>query len=157
MSKQMTFKLPKIDPKGTKDVVEEAMEKYHIYLLQESLDRLPKITASYSIQPPSFGNEFHSSTEDAAVSNVDYVKERTDYMQRIIRAVNRLSYQERSIIIKRYMADDQVFDYEVYNEVGMSERSYYRVKSRAFYKLAFLLKIEVLEERSDNELCTADS
>jgi ArpU family phage transcriptional regulator len=35
-----------------------------------------------------------------------------------------------------------VFDYEIYNEIGMSERRYYRLKARIFYKLAFILKIE---------------
>ena len=153
----MTFKLPKIDPKKTKDAVESALEKYRIFMLQVSLDRLPQVTASYSLQPPSFGNEFHSSTEEAAVANVDYEKPRMDYMSRIMRAVNRLSYQERSIIVKRYM-EDEMFDYHVYNEVGMSERNYYRIKGRAFYKLAFLLKIEVsVEEESDNKLCPTDS
>ncbi|MFA9457414.1 ArpU family phage packaging/lysis transcriptional regulator, partial [Halalkalibacter sp. AB-rgal2] len=38
------------------------------------------------------------------------------------------------------------FDYQIYNDLGLSERQYYRIKSRAFYKLAFILKIEVVVE-----------
>lgn len=33
----------------------------------------------------------------------------------------------------------------VYNEIGMSERTYRRNKSNAFYKLAFALRLEAYE------------
>ncbi|MGH1232317.1 ArpU family phage packaging/lysis transcriptional regulator, partial [Bacillus toyonensis] len=41
--------------------------------------------------------------------------------------------------------DEDICDYMVYNEMGMSERTYRRVKARAFYKLAFALRLEVYE------------
>ncbi|NMH72798.1 hypothetical protein HF078_06920 [Bacillus sp. RO2] len=46
-------------------------------------------------------------------------------------------------MIRRYLEEDEVFDYEIYNELGMSERRYYRFKGRIFYKLAFILRIEL--------------
>jgi ArpU family phage transcriptional regulator len=147
MTKQMDFKLPEIDRELTKTAVEGALEKYMIYLLMEPEERMPKVTQSFSLIPPAPSNQFHSSTEDAAVNYLDEVKERQDYLQRIRKAVNRLAIQERGIIINRYMNQEDVFDYEVYNELGMSERKYYRVKGRAFYKLAFMLKIEVMKEK----------
>ncbi|MED3469225.1 ArpU family phage packaging/lysis transcriptional regulator, partial [Bacillus thuringiensis] len=52
---------------------------------------------------------------------------------------------QRDIIVKRYLEDEDVCDYMVYNEIGMSERTYRRVKVRAFYKLAFALRLEVYE------------
>jgi ArpU family phage transcriptional regulator len=61
-------------------------------------------------------------------------------------AVNRLGYKERAILIRRYMTEDSMFDYEVYCELNMSERTYHRYKSKAFYRLAFALKLEVYEE-----------
>lgn len=41
----------------------------------------------------------------------------------------------------------------VYNEIGMAERIYQRWKSRAFYNLAFALRLEVyeIEEAGGNE------
>ena len=33
----------------------------------------------------------------------------------------------------------------IYNDIGMSERTYRRNKSNAFYKLAFALRLEVYE------------
>ncbi|WP_163102269.1 ArpU family phage packaging/lysis transcriptional regulator [Peribacillus alkalitolerans] len=137
------FLLPEIDREKTKVAVESALEKYRYFLLTIPEERLPKVTATYSLASVAPSNQFHSSTEQAVIDKVDYEREREEYIERIRRAVNRLSYKEREIIIKRYLEDEEVFDYEIYNEIGYSERRYYRLKARIFYKLAFLLKIEV--------------
>ncbi len=147
MSSQLSFELPVIDRDTTKKLVEAALEKYRIYLLTQSLDNQPKVTQSFSIVPPTNTNKFRSSTEDAAIRNADYDRERSEYIKRIFTAVNRLNYWERAIIIRRYMLEDDVYDYELYNEMGMSERKYYRIKAKAFYKLAFALGIESYENK----------
>ncbi|WP_312094017.1 ArpU family phage packaging/lysis transcriptional regulator [Niallia sp.] len=139
----MSFVLPEIDRDATKKAVEAAFEKYRFYLLTIPEERLPKLTATYSLVPPTNTNEFHSTTEDIAIKNVDFERERENYIEWIRRAVNRLAPREREIIVKKYLQDEEVFDYEIYIELGYSERRYYRLKARIFYKLAFLLKIEV--------------
>lgn len=126
-----------------KEAVEAALEKYRFYLLSVPDEKLPKVTATYSLVPPSFTNGFHSSTENAAIFNVDSERARTNYILSIIRGVNRLSKMEREIIYKRYLETEETFDYEIYNEMGFSERRFYRLKARIFYKLAYILKIEV--------------
>ncbi|OQP00870.1 ArpU family transcriptional regulator [Geobacillus sp. 44C] len=138
--------LDEIDRKATKKAVEAALEKYRMFLFTLSLDQLPRVTQQYSLVPPSNTNKFHSSTEEMAIRNADYERERDEYVKRMAAAVNRLSKWERAIIIRRYMSEDDVYDYEIYNDLGMSERKYYRIKSRAFYKLAFALKIEVYKK-----------
>ncbi|THD15357.1 ArpU family transcriptional regulator [Anoxybacillus ayderensis] len=142
----MDFMLPAIDRKATKKAVEAALEKYRIFLLTLKLDQMPKVTQHYSLVPAKT-NKLHSSTEEIAIRNADYEQ----YIQRIVEAVNRLDYWERAIIIQRYMNGEGVFDYAVYNELGMSHRHYYRLKSRAFYKLAFALEIEVYRKRRRDE------
>ncbi|MCL6571717.1 MAG: ArpU family transcriptional regulator [Bacillus sp. (in: Bacteria)] len=146
MGNQLDFKLPSINRDLTKKAVETALEKYRILLLTQTNENLPKMTQTYSIIPPSNTNKFHSSTEDVAIRNTDLESERNEYLKRVGLAVNRLGHWERAVIIKRYMKPDDAYDYEVYNEIGFSERKYYRLKSRAFYKLAFTLKIEVYED-----------
>jgi ArpU family phage transcriptional regulator len=136
------FMLPEIDREKTKAAVESALEKYRFYLLTVPEDKLPKVTATYSLVPPSFSNEFHSSTEQAAISRIEFDIARNKHIEWVLRAVNRLNKMEREIIYKRYLEDEEVFDYEIYNEIGMSERKYYRLKARIFYKLAFILRIE---------------
>jgi len=141
--KQLSFVLPEIDREETKKAVESAFEKYRFYLLTVPDERLPKLTATYSLMPQTNTSEFHSSTEDIAIKAVDFERERDKYIEWVRKAVNRLSIKEREIIVKRYLQDEEVFDYEIYNELGYSERRFYRLKARMFYKLAFLLKIEV--------------
>lgn len=144
---QISFNLPEINRKETRDKVEAALEKYKIMLLMDPEELEPKITTSFKLIPTSNTNQFYSTTEDTAVQKIDMEYKRRTYINRIINAVNRLNYLERSIIVKRYLNNDDVYDYEVYNELGFSERKYYRIKARAFYKLAFILRIEVYEEK----------
>ncbi len=145
---QLSF-LPEIDREATKKNVEAALEKYQIMLLMDPEEYEPKITASFRLAPSSPTNEFHSTTEDVAVQRIDIEEKTRKYINRIRKAVNRLNYQERTVIIRRYLNEDDIFDYEVYNELGFSERKYYRIKARAFYKLAFILKIEVYKEEGE--------
>ncbi|TYS14288.1 ArpU family transcriptional regulator [Rossellomorea vietnamensis] len=142
MGKQL-FMLPEIDRDKTKEAVESALEKYRFYLLTVPEDKLPKVTATYSLVPPSFSNEFHSSTEQAVMDRIELEIAKSKHIEWVLRGVNRLSKMEREIIYKRYLEDEEIFDYEIYNEIGMSERRYYRLKARVFYKLAFILRIEV--------------
>ena len=142
---QLEFNLPAIDREETKKAVDSVLERYRMYSLQVSLDRLPTITAKYTLMP--FSNSLPgSSTESAAIANVEYEQERIKFLEWVVRAVNRLTHVERSIIITRYLSDGERYDYDVYLDLNMSERNYYRIKSRLFYKLAFALKVEVYEE-----------
>lgn len=143
---QLNFDLPEIDRDATKKVVESTLEKYRLYSLQISLDKLPSVTAKYTLVPPSPSLP-SSSTETVALANVDYERERAKFIEVMLRAVNRLSNEERKLIILRYLEETEEFDYQVYAKLNISERQYYRLKARAFYKLAFALKIEVYKEK----------
>lgn len=145
---QLTF-LPEIDRDQTKKNVEEALEKYHFLTLMDPEEFEPKVTASFQLAPSAPTNEFSSTTEDVAIKKIESDIFRRNYIKKITRAVNRLAYHERNVIIKRYFTHDDVFDYQVYNELGFSESKYYMIKSDAFYKLAFMLKIAVYKEVSE--------
>jgi len=153
---QLTF-LPEIDRDATKKNVESALDKYQIMLLMNPEELEPKITASFHLAPSAPTNEFNSNTENIAIQRIDIEEKREKYINRIRKSVNRLSYQERKIIINRYLKNTDVYDYEVYNQLGFSESKYYRVKSNAFYKLAFMLKIVVYKEVKEDECCTTNS
>lgn len=143
---QLTLNLPQIDEEATKARVEQLLNQYRLYLLQVPDDFLPKVTSTYSIVPPSITNEFHSSTEDVALKRLDWEIQRDKFLKKIQRAVNRLSQRERQIIVMLYMQLEEMYDYEVYAEMGMSQRSYYRVKAKALYRLAFALREEVYKK-----------
>lgn len=143
---QMDFDLPKVNEKETKIKVESEFEKYRYLLLKSGETDFPSITQTYTFQPPSKTNVIHSSVEHAAIKNVDIEKFRKTFLGRMQLSVNRLSYLQRAILIRRYMTDDSIFDYEVFNELGMSERNYHRVKAKALLRLAAILNLEVFEE-----------
>ncbi|MGG4365697.1 ArpU family phage packaging/lysis transcriptional regulator [Bacillus subtilis] len=147
---QMTLNLPQIDEEATKAKAEQLLDQYRLYLLQVPDDFLPKVTPTYSIVPPSITNEFHSSTEDAALKRLDWEIQRDKFLKRIQRAVNRLTQRERQIIVMLYMLPEELCDYEVYTEMNMSHRNYYRVKAKAFYRLAFALREEVYKKRQES-------
>ncbi len=149
MSNQL---LPEINREETKLAVENALERYRIYMLTQPEDLQPKTTQQFSFIPLSNTNAFHSSTEQAAVQNVDREIERRNYIKKIQNAINRLGYLERAILILRYMDREEKYDYEVYNQLGMSERKYYRVKGTLFYNFAFALRIEVYKEEDVNRV-----
>jgi ArpU family phage transcriptional regulator len=147
--RQMAFQLPEIDREETKKRVEAALEKYRFYLLTVPEERIPKVTSTYSLVPSSHTNAFHSSIESAVIEKVDFERDRDEYIEWIRRGVNRLSLKERELIIRRFLNDEEMYDYEIYSDMGLSERKYYRIKSRAFYKLAFILRIEVYKKESE--------
>lgn len=150
MKNQISFKLPEIDRKLTQNNVEEAIETYRMFLLTIPEERCPKITPSYSIIPPSNTNGFHSTTEEIAIDRVDQERYRESYIERFRKAVNRLSKKEREAVILRYLEEEERFDYEVYNEIGMSESYYHqKFKPRIFYKLALALRIEVYKKKDE--------
>lgn len=147
MVEQLSFKLPEIDREETRKRVEEALEACKLYMqIGYHPGYEPKATASYSVIPPSRTNVFHSSTEETACRNVDEEMRRRQIVERVWGAVNRLSHLEREIIVRRYLADDPVLDYELWDDLNLSERKYYRIKARAFYKLALALRLEVYIE-----------
>ncbi|MGQ5113169.1 ArpU family phage packaging/lysis transcriptional regulator [Bacillus halotolerans] len=143
---QLTLNIPQIDEEATKSKAEKLLDQYRLYLLQVPDDFLPKVTPTYSIVPPSITNEFHSSTEEAALKRLEWEIQRDKFLKSIQRAVNRLSQRERQIIVMLYMKLEEMYDYEVYAEMGLSQRSYYRVKAKALYRLAFALREEVYKK-----------
>lgn len=144
MVDQLSLLIPEIDRDATQENVEKAIAKYRYYSLQTEDEFLPKITASYSMVPPTNTNAFHSSTEDSAVRMADFERERMEYITRFAKAVNRLSKREREAFVLKYMGEEELYDYEVYNQLGMGETYYYtKFKPRMFYKFAIAMRIEV--------------
>ncbi|MGZ9782483.1 ArpU family phage packaging/lysis transcriptional regulator [Bacillus pseudomycoides] len=144
---QLTF-LPKIDRKATQARVEEILENIRIHRQFGMIRNEMKVTASCEVRYHGLTNVVGNPAEDVALANV-VMSEREVKLQRlsfqIDKALSRFSKNQRDIIVKRYLEDEEVFDYMVYNEIGMSERTYRRNKSNAFYKLAFALRLEVYE------------
>ena len=125
---QLTF-LPKIDQKETQVRLEEILENVRIYRQLGMIRNEMKVTASSEVRYHGPTNIIGKPTEDVALTNIA-MSEREVKLQRlsfqIDKALSRFSKNQRDIIVKRYLEDEEVFDYMVYNEIGMSERTYRR-------------------------------
>jgi len=143
------FELPELDRKRTQAAVEDALEKYQIFKTIAFEEREAGITAGYNERFHGPTNVTSDQTADIATHNIDVQAQRRSYCERIERAVSKLAPRERLLITERYMTeDDEVFDYMVYNDIlRVSESKFYKMKWRAFYKLALILKIEVVKEK----------
>ncbi|MBG9498526.1 ArpU family transcriptional regulator [Bacillus thuringiensis] len=151
MNKQLSFKMPVLDEEETKNEVEKVFEEYRMYLSQMPSDILPKVTASYSIVPPSVTNEFNSSTENIAIERLQYETAKDKFMNWVHRAVNRLPKRERQIIHMYYMEEGKGYDPDIMDEVKLGRTTYYKVKGKALLRLAFSLRKEVFKQRAQNE------
>ncbi|AXY05506.1 ArpU family transcriptional regulator [Bacillus thuringiensis LM1212] len=151
MNKQLSFKMPVLDEEETKNEVEKVFEEYRMYLSQMPSDILPKVTASYSIVPPSVTNEFNSSTENIAIERLQYEMARDKFMNWVHRAVNRLPKRERQIIHMYYMEEEKGYDPDIMDAVRLGRTTYYKVKGKALLRLAFSLRKEVFKQKAQNE------
>ncbi|MBE7134789.1 ArpU family transcriptional regulator [Bacillus paranthracis] len=151
MNKQLSFKMPVLDEEETKNEVEKVFEEYRMYLSKMPSDILPKVTASYSIVPPSVTNEFNSSTENIAIERLQYEMAREKFMNWVYRAVNRLPKRERQIIYMYYMEEEKGYDPDIMDEVKLGRTTYYKVKGKALLRLAFSLRKEVFKQNTQAE------
>lgn len=143
---QIVFPLLEIDREATRKRVEEHLETARIFKQIGFVRRDMKNTTSYGPRYHGATNTVSKPAEDVAAWNVDTEEHLKEIQERVERAVKRLGRLERDIIEKRYLEDEEVYDYNVFTELHMSERKYYRLKSKAIYKLAFMLRLEVFIE-----------
>ncbi|MBG9519141.1 MULTISPECIES: ArpU family phage packaging/lysis transcriptional regulator [Bacillus] len=152
MTIQLSF-LPKIDRVATQKKLEGVLENVRLYRQFGMMREEMKVTPSYEIRYHGPTNDVGKPLEDVAMANIQQ-NEREEWMKkmsfRIDQFLNRLGNSnagriQRDIISKRYLEEEDVCDYMIYNEIGMTERTYRRWKSMAFYNLAFALRLEVYE------------
>jgi ArpU family phage transcriptional regulator len=142
---QMVFPW-EIDREATRQRVEEHLETARVYRQIGFVRREMKVTTSPEPRYHGPTNAVGKPTEDVAAWNVDTEERMKEITEKVQKAVSRLGKLERQIIEMRYLEGEDVYDYNVYSELHMSERKYYRLKSKAIYKLAFMLRLEVFVE-----------
>ncbi|RAR41963.1 ArpU family phage packaging/lysis transcriptional regulator [Paenibacillus sp. MDMC362] len=147
--------LPELDRRKTQSAVEAIFEKYRIYKTITFEVREASVTASYTERFHGPTNVTSDQTASVAIYNVDMPAARKQYCEIIESIVERLGEREQTLIRERYMKQDDVFDYKVYNHIlepPVSKDTYTKIRTRAFYKLALaladrgLLKLQELDK-----------
>lgn len=138
-----------IDSKATKEAIKSEFRRYRTYQLTTPDDLLPTITPKYTLEMPAFTNEVNSKVESAAIKNLEYYIEAEKFFNRFNRGLYKLSRKERQLIFMAYLAESPFRDYEIYRELNVSERTFYRIKPKALYTLAFALGVVKYKEEAE--------
>lgn len=142
------FVLPELDRKETQAEVEKNLGQYRLFKYLTFDERETSVTASSTPRYHGATNTTSDQTGSIAIYNVDEQEKRKHFCDRIERAVKRLPPMERFLIEARYMCEDSEYitDANVYCfkfQPPISEKTYSKVRWRAFYKLALNLNIAV--------------
>ncbi|NWL87568.1 hypothetical protein DMN77_08115 [Paenibacillus sp. 79R4] len=143
-AQQMVMDIYKVDEKATTAAVENYLKDAREYRVTEYIPIEPSLTAGYSDMPR--GSNISDQTSDIAIQNVDEQRRRKAHIERVEKAVNRLPKRQQLIIRTKYLNTEEMWDYEVADEIGYSYRHYKRIKSYAIYRLATALGLIVLKE-----------
>lgn len=152
---QYSFDLPDVqkpvyDKELTTKAIEDVFERYRYFKTVEFEEVEAKITNSYEERFHGPTGITSDPTANIAIRNVDEPTARLMFINRVERVVNRLPTLEQKIIKLRYMADDYVYDYQVYRiDLGISAETYKKRRWKAFERLAGMLKVGVLRQKGD--------
>jgi ArpU family phage transcriptional regulator len=128
----------------TRHNVEEKLETARIYKHLGFMRRQVRTTSSS--EPRFYGatNVISNTTEKTAVWNADNEERMRQAYEDVERAIGGLPDKQQEIIRLRYLSSlDGELDYNVCQEVHLSERTYRRVKVKAIINLALALRREV--------------
>lgn len=138
--------LSEFDRKETKRRVEEALETARVYKIVGPVRREVHTTHSYE---PRFHtgktNKISKTVEEVGIWNVSNEERMQRIAEDVDRAVNRLPKREKVIIQKCYLEYEKEPGYVIYGELNMSESTFMRIKSRAIYLLALMLRLEIFK------------
>lgn len=128
----------------TRRNVEEKLETARIYKHLGFMRRQVRTTSSS--EPRYYGatNVISNTTEKTAIWNADNEERMRLAYEDVERAIGGLPDKQQEIIRLRYLSSlDGELDYNVCQEVHLSERTYRRVKVKAIINLALALRLEV--------------
>ena len=143
--------LTNIDGQATQKAVEKELRQFRTYKLTTPDDLLPTITPKYTLELPASTGTVNSKTENAAIRNVDNEREAEKFFKKMDYALRKLTLKEHEIITKGYLEDLPYYNYEIARQLNVAERTFYRMKSQALYKLALILLVEVYEQKKEEE------
>jgi ArpU family phage transcriptional regulator len=114
--------------KDVKRQAEKLISRYNMFkaiIESRSMDLEPKLTVNYQTSESQRGNQFHSETEKLALDEIeiaDYIitVKKLDLVYDSLRPVQQRIWEHR------YLLDRM--DTDVYNDLHITDRTYYRLK-----------------------------
>lgn len=113
----------------TRRKAEKLMSSYkNIEAIIESkkLDLEPRMTVNYQASESQRGNQFHSETERLALAEQE-IEEYVITKRKLDLVYESLKDEQKEIWERRYIQGK--YDTDVYSDLGINDRRYYRLKS----------------------------
>ncbi|WP_339309747.1 ArpU family phage packaging/lysis transcriptional regulator [Paenibacillus sp. FSL k6-2145] len=149
---QLTFNILPIDEKATRRAVEEYIEIVRQYRQIGFVRREAAIIQAYVYREHQSTNVISKQTETIAIYNVDKETELKEMDRLLSLAMEKLSSVQREVIQRSYLDVEGEFDYINCGEIGVSDRTYRRIKNEAINMLALILNLNVVNNVLLNEV-----
>lgn len=137
-----------IDLNATRKRVEGVLETARIYSRMGFVRKETRMISCYEPRYHGRTNAIDKVTEQAAVYNVAGEERLKLLCEQVEQAVGCLEPKEEEIIRRRYLQREDEYDFLLCHELNLSERTYRRIKAKAFAKLAFMLNLEVISAKA---------
>jgi len=131
---------------ATRAAVEQRLEEVRHYRQVGFIRREAGITASYEPRYHGNTNQINKPSEHLAISNVDREAELIRKSELLDKAMDSLSVVQREVIERSYLSREAEYDFINCGEMGISDRTYRRIKASALCILAVAMKLEVYED-----------
>lgn len=119
--------IPEIDNEKTKRNAAEVLGIYRRLARMANEEFVPKVTASYSFELKGFTGTVNNAVENSIIRKVTAEQE----LEKVVKGLNKLNSYHRQLIFMRYMQRNELTDIQIYLNLNMSERSFYREMDKA--------------------------
>ncbi|MGG4552594.1 ArpU family phage packaging/lysis transcriptional regulator [Paenibacillus humicus] len=143
---QIAFPGMTIDEDATFERVEKELKTAALYKRMGFVRREAALTPSYTVKENTGFTGISKQTENIAIHNVDGEEKAKLTYERVALAISRLTDVHREIVTTRYLSHPEPLDINVWMELNLSERTYYRLKREAMSELAYALRLEVIKD-----------
>lgn len=149
------FETMPIDYPATRAAVEKRLEEVRQYRQFGFIRREAAITVNYEPRYHGATHAVGKPAERTAISNVDREAELVRKSELLDKALAGLTKMQREVIERSYLDPEGEFDFISCGEMGISDRTYRRIKADAIRILALAMNLEVYEEQEAGMVATA--
>ena len=135
------FEIPELDYQQTRLRVNLVMKRYELALMRIESKVHPKITQTFTLEMTNFNGGKHSSTEEAALYEVEGKCKDRKFVQEVTDVINRMNVEYREIFSLSYI--ENLTNGEIARKMNMSESSLNLKKRIAIELFAYGMGIEV--------------
>lgn len=148
------FETMPIDYAASRAAVEKRLEEVRQYRQVGFIRQEAGMTVNYEPRYHGATNLVSKPAEQTAIRNVDREAELLRKSELLDKAMGGLTKMQREVIERSYLDDEGEYDFISCGEMGISDRTYRRIKADAIRILAVAMKLEVYEvpERLEDKL-----